>query len=261
MVLNQVVQVEKNEGIALITIHNPPVNILSTNVINQLSKTMVEMEEDTGVRVVLLTGHGDRAFVAGADITEFPNWIDKGEALAEQKSKWLQHPLDLIDNLSKPTIAVINGLALGGGCELSLACDLRIAEEHVQIGLPEITLGLFPGAGGTQRLPRIVGEGKAKELMFTGEPIFAEEALRIGLVNIVVPQGKAKEKAYEMARKIATYSLPALSMMKKSITKGRGTSLDDGLAQEAKYFGEVFQTAGVKEGVTAFIEKREPTFN
>lgn len=258
--MEQVVRVEKKEGIALVTIDNPPVNTLSTAVINQLTRIMEDMENAEDVRVVIIAGGGDGAFVAGADIKEFPDWIGKGNELAEAKSKWLQYPLDLIDGLSKPTIAAMNGLALGGGCELALACDLRIAEEHARIGLPEITLGLFPGAGGTQRLPRIVGEGKAKELMFTGEPIDAHGALDIGLVNKVVPCGEAVDKAFEMAKKIAAYSMPALSFMKKAIAEGSKTSLDQGLVKEAKYFGDVFQTEDVKEGVSAFIEKRAPTF-
>ncbi|ONK23063.1 enoyl-CoA hydratase [Bacillus sp. VT-16-64] len=257
---DQVVRVWNNEGVATLEIDHPPVNSLSAEVVNQLTGVLQKMEGDPQVRAVIITGSGEKAFVAGANIKEFPDWIGKGEEVAEEKSKWLQHPFDLLDQLSKPTIAAINGLALGGGCELALACDLRIAEEHAQIGLPEITLGLFPGAGGTQRLPRLVGEGKAKELMFTGEPVSAREALRIGLVNIVVPQGKALKKAQELAEKISRYSLPALSLMKKAITEGRNESLERGLAVEAKYFGKVFQTEDVKEGVSAFIEKRRPTF-
>lgn len=162
MKTNSVVYIEKKEEIALITIDNPPVNTLSANVIDQLSQLMIDIEKDVEVRVVIITGHGEKAFVAGANIKEFPNWMGKGKKLAEEKAKWMQRPLNLIDRLPKPTIAVINGLALGGGCELALSCDLRIAEEHSKIGLPEITLGLFPGAGGTQRLPRIIGEGRAK---------------------------------------------------------------------------------------------------
>lgn len=256
----QVIFVEKQAGIALITIDNPPVNTLSADVIEQLSETMVDMEKDIEVRAVIITGSGEKAFVAGGNIKEFPHWIGKGKKLAEEKSLWLQRPLNLIDQLSKPTIAAINGLALGGGCELALACDLRMMEEHAQIGLPEIKLGLFPGAGGTQRLTRLIGEARAKELMFTGDPITANQALQFGLVNKVVPQAEVVEEAFKMARKISSYSMPALSLMKKAIKEGRKTSLDEGLAIEAKYFGEVFQTEDVKEGISAFIEKRVPTF-
>lgn len=257
---DRVVCVGKKEGITTVTIDNPPVNALSASVVNELVTVMKELENDSSVRAVIITGSGEKAFVAGADIKEFPEWIGKGEEFAEEKSKWLQEPFDMIDNLSKPTVAAINGLALGGGCELALACDLRIAEEQVRIGLPEITLGLFPGAGGTQRLPRLVGEGKAKELMFTGEPISASEALRIGLVNMVVPQANSIKKAMEIADKITSYSLPALSLMKKAITEGRGTPLQEGLVREAKYFGKAFQTKDINEGVSAFIEKRNPKF-
>lgn len=257
---NQVVTAEWKDGIAIVTINNPPVHTLSEDVINQLVDVMEEMEALTEVRVVLITSTGNDVFVAGGDIKMFPSWTGKGKEIAEEKSQWLQYPLDLIDNLSKPTIAVLDGLALGGGCELALACDLRIAESQIEIGLPEIKLGLFPGAGGTQRLPRLIGEGKAKQMMFTGRPVNAEEALSIGLVNKVTPKGKAFEEAYQLALEISNHSLPALSLMKKAVIQGRDVSLKQGLKKEAVYFGEVFQTRDVKEGIAAFIEKRNPKF-
>src|SRR5699024_8244277 len=188
------------------------------------------------------------------------NWTGKGKEIAEEKSQWLQYPLDLLDNLSKPTIAVLDGLALGGGCELALACELRIADEQIELGLPAITLGLFPASGRTARLPRLIGEGRAKQMMFTGTPVNAEEALAIGLVNKVTPKGKAFEEAYQLALEISSYSLPALSLMKKVVIQGRDVSLKQGLKQEAECFGEVFQTEDVKEGIAAFIEKRKPNF-
>lgn len=257
---NQLVSVEVKDGIAIVEINNPPVHTLSEGVINQLVNVMQELEALTEARVVLITSAGNDVFVAGGDIKLFPSWTGKGKGFAEDKSQWLQHPLDLIDHLSKPTIAVMDGLALGGGCELALACDLRIAEKQIEIGLPEIKLGLFPGAGGTQRLPRLIGEGRAKEMMFTGKSINAEEALTIGLVNKVTAKGKALEEAYQLALEISSYSLPALSCMKKAVTQGRDVSLKQGLKQEAECFGEVFQTKDVKEGIAAFIEKRNPKF-
>lgn len=258
---NQVVYLKKNKGIATVTINNPPVNVLSAAVINQLTNVFEKIEVDPEIITVIVTGSGEKSFVAGGNIKEFPEWMGKGSKYAEMKSKWLQHALNQIDKLSKPTIAAINGLALGGGCELAMSCDIRIAEEQILIGLPEITLGLFPGAGGTQRLPRLVGEGKAMELMFTGESITACEAKRIGLVNMVVSEGQALERAEDIAQKISQYSLPALTFLKKAIVEGRGKSLGEGLQTEAQYFGEVFQTNDIKEGVSAFIEKRKPKFD
>jgi len=155
---------------------------------------------------------------------------------------------------------VLNGLTFGGGCELALACDIRIAEEHAQIGLPEIKLGLFPGGGGTQRLPRLVGEAKAKELMFTGDPISAQEAEKIRLVNRVVPSGEGLNSAKELAKRISRHSLQALSRIKKSVDEGMNHSLTEGIELEAALFAEVFQTEDIKEGVQAFIEKRKPVF-
>ncbi len=260
MAYESVVYWLKEEGIATVMIDNPPVNTLSSDVIQQLTEVMEEVERDPEVIVVIITGNGDKSFVAGGNIKEFPEWMGKGAGYAETKSKWLQHPLNKIDRLLKPTIAAINGLALGGGCELALSCDLRVAEEQVLIGLPEVKLGLFPGAGGSQRLPRLIGEGKAKEMMFMGEPITAHEAKNIGLVNFVVPQGRALEKAKEVAKRISQFSLPSLSLMKKAIMEGGTVPLEEGLHIEAKYFGQVFQTEDVREGVTAFIEKRKPKF-
>ncbi|MED3397926.1 enoyl-CoA hydratase [Bacillus wiedmannii] len=257
----RVVTWSKENGVATIIIDNPPVNVLSGAVIEQLTVVVGEIERDDDVIVVLLTGAGEKAFVAGGDIKSFPEWIGKGSEYAEGKSLWLQNPLNKIERLPKPVIAAINGLALGGGCELALSCDLRIIEEHVQIGLPEVKLGLFPGAGGTQRLPRLIGTASAKEMMFTGEPLTAEVAWRVGLVNHVVPRGESLNKAKELAVKMARFSLPALSLMKQSINKGLSASLEEGLKIEAENFGHVFQTSDVREGVESFIEKRAPIFH
>jgi enoyl-CoA hydratase len=256
----QVVSWSKQQTIATVIIDNPPVNVLSADVIEQLSAAADEIGSDSSVKVVILTGAGEKAFVAGGDIKGFPDWTGKGVELAKQKSLWLQEPLNKIERLPQPTIAAINGFALGGGCELALSCDIRIAEEQVKIGLPEIKLGLFPGAGGTQRLPRLVGKARAKEMIFTGEPLTAEEANRIGLVNHVVPKGGSLKKAVELAEKISRYSSPSLSFAKRSIDNGFEQHVDEGLVTEAEYFGQVFQTKDVKEGVEAFIQKREPNF-
>ena len=241
------------ESIATITINNPPVNILDADVVNGLLQATADIYKHDKVKVVILTGQGTRAFMAGGDIKSFPNLIQKGEEVAYQGSKFLQEPLDAIMNLPHPTICVLNGLALGGGCELALSCDFRIAEEHVEIGLPEIKLGLFPGAGGTQRLPRLIGVSKAKELIFTGDSIPAAKALEIGLVNKVVKSGEGLQAAYALARKISRHSSKALQYAKLSIDEGLNTSLEEGLETEARYFGKAFQTEDVKEGVLAFI--------
>lgn len=255
-----VVSWSKERQIAKIVIDNPPVNVLSADVIEQLTLVIKEIENDLEVKAVIITGEGEKAFVAGGDIKGFPEWMGKGVEEAKNKSLWLQEPLNRIERMSRPTIAAINGVALGGGCELALCCDIRIAEEQIKIGLPEIKLGLFPGAGGTQRLPRLVGKAKAKEMIFTGEPLSAKEAKEIGLVNHVVPRGKSLEKAYEIAESITSFSLPALSFAKRSIDIGFEQPLDEGLVTEAEYFGHVFQTKDIKEGVTAFIQRRKAKF-
>ncbi len=168
--------------------------------------------------------------------------------------------LTKIDQFPKPTIAVLNGLTLGGGCELALACDLRVAEAQVQIGLPEVKLGLFPGAGGTQRLSRLVGNAKAKEIIFTGDPLGAIEAEKIGLVNKVVEQGCGLSEAKILASRMTRHSLQALSRIKKAINEGSEATLEQGLEIETNLFEEIFQTEDVKEGVSAFLDKRKPAF-
>jgi enoyl-CoA hydratase len=254
----RVVTCNKKGSIAVVTIKNPPVNTLSLEVVQQLVDVLEEIEiDDNDISVVIITGSGEKAFVAGGNKKEFPDWMGKGEKYAEMKSLELQQPLNQLENLSKPTIAAVNGLALGGGCELALACDLRIIEEQSLIGLPEITLGLFPGAGGTQRLPRLIGEGKAKEMMFTGKSITAKEEKEIGLVNYITPRGEALNKAKEIARDISKFfSSSSRLYMKLAIREGAAVPLQEGLEIEARYFGKVFQTEDVKGGVKAFIEKK-----
>lgn len=252
------VHLQKDEGIAIVTIDNPPLNVLNQEVASELSKVFQQIEVDSEVIVAILTGEGSKAFMAGADIKEFPNWI-KNQAIHEpvQRNHHLFHQ---IESMSKPVIALLNGITLGGGCELALTCDLRIAEEHVQIGLPEITLGIFPGAGGTQRLPRLIGIPRAKELMLTGEPISAKTAAQWGLINQVVPTGKGKETALTWAKKISSYSLNAISAIKKLTNQSVDVSLDKGIQDEATLFEQILQTEDAQEGINAFIEKRKPHF-
>nr|WP_263328594.1 enoyl-CoA hydratase [Neobacillus sp. Marseille-Q6967] len=256
--VTQLVKLEKVNHIATVTIDNPPLNVLSSQVTSELKSIFDDIANDNDIVVVILTGAGSRAFMAGADIKEFPQSIGK-KGMKDQVLR--QHDVfNQIDFLPKPTIAVLNGLTFGGGCELAITCDIRIAEEHVQLGLPEIKLGIFPGGGGTQRLPRIVGEAKAKELMYVGDPITAHEAERMGLVNKVVETGQGMTEAMALAKKISGHSLQALSRIKKAVDEGTNMEFLAGIEREAELFEEVFLTEDVKEGVSAFIEKRKPVF-
>lgn len=256
----RLVKLSKEDGIAIITIDNGPMNVLSQEVVRQLDEVCDVIAKDSEVVVAIVTGSGERAFMAGADIKEFPASMKLTEEEMVAGSLKMHTIFNKIDFLKKPTIAAINGLAFGGGCELAMLCDIRIAEEQALLGLPEIKLGLFPGGGGTQRLPRLVGEAKAKELMFTGDPISAQIAKEIGLVNQVVPKGEALQAAKRMARTIAEKSLPALSLIKEAVDKGMEVSIEEGIKIEAQLFAKVFQTEDIREGVAAFIEKRKPNF-
>lgn len=256
--MGQIVHIEKAEGYAVVTIANPPMNVISNQVFKELDNAFGELGEGTGVNAVILTGQGENVFAAGADIKEFPHLI--GQPALQAKFMETHEILNRLERFEKPVIALLNGLTFGGGCELALCCDIRIAEDHAQIGLPEITLGLFPGGGGTQRLPRLIGEAKAKELMFTGQAVSAAEAEKIGLVNKVVPKGQGMEAARKMAARIGGFSLPALSRIKKAVGEGMELPIGQAVELEAALFEEVFQTADVREGVQAFIEKRTPQF-
>jgi len=254
------VKLAKEGNIAIITIENGPLNVMDAEVTEQIGEVCEIITNDPEVVVAILTGSGERAFMAGADINEFPAAMQRTlEEMTNQLMK--SHTVfNKLDFLNRPTIAAVNGLAFGGGCELALLCDIRIAEEQAQFCLPEIKLGLFPGGGGTQRLPRLIGEAKAKELMFTGDPITAQEAKEIGLVNKVVPKGEALAVAKKLAKTIANNSLPALQFIKDAVDRGDQLSLEEGLRVEAELFAKVFKTEDVKEGVSAFLEKRKPNF-
>lgn len=251
----KLLQMSKKDGIATVTIDNPPMNVLSQQVLKELGEVFTNLKEDDGVISIILTGKGDKAFMAGADIKEFPERENNKDNLIDAHAIF-----DIIENIPKPTIALINGFALGGGLELALTCDIRIAEDHAQVGLPEVKLGLLPGAGGTQRLPRLVGPSKAKEIMFTGDPLSADEALNLGIVNRVVKKGEGMKKAESLARKLASHSLQAVSRIKELVNIGTEMPLKEALKLEEEKFEEVFQTEDSKEGVQAFIEKRKPEF-
>lgn len=256
--MTKLVSWKKEEGIAVITIDNPPLNVLNQQLQKELKYIIAEIKEDNEAVCVLLTSVGEKAFMAGADIKEFPQMM--GNPNMREDVLFMHGVLNDLDNLPKPTIAVLDGFTFGGGCELALTCDIRIAEERTLLGFPEINLGLFPGGAGTQRLPRLVGEAKAKELMYIGKPIIAKKAEEIGLVNQVVENGRAYEAAMELARDIAGKSLEALSRIKKAVDLGLDMSLTEGIYKEVALFEEVFKTEDIKEGVSAFIEKRKPNF-
>ena len=250
--------VSRDAGIALVTINRPQVlNALNIHTLDELRRAIVELKEDTSVRAVVLTGTGEKAFVAGADISELA-----ALSAAAMKDHALrgQHVFDLIENLGKPVIAAINGFALGGGCELAMACTLRVAAESARLGQPEINLGLLPGFAGTQRLPRLVGKGVALELLLTGRHVTADEALRIGLVNRVVPAASLLTEARAVATELAAKAPVAVQYILEVVNRGLETSFDKGQFLEATLFGLIASTSDMREGTRAFLEKRKPTF-
>ncbi|MDI6600855.1 MAG: short-chain-enoyl-CoA hydratase [Thermoanaerobacteraceae bacterium] len=249
---------EMEESIAILTINRPKaLNALNTNTLLELDEALNEVMKDNTIRALILTGGGDRAFVAGADITEMK---DKNAMEGREFALLGQRVFAKLQDMLIPTIAAINGYALGGGCELALACDIRIASSKTKIGQPEVTLGITPGFAGTQRLARTVGLAVAKELIFTGAQINADEALRIGLVNRVVEPEKLMEEAKNLAMKIASNAPIAVSLAKQAINKGIDVDLNTGMAYEAEVFGLCFSTKDQKEGMTAFVEKRKAEF-
>nr|WP_307471572.1 enoyl-CoA hydratase [Cytobacillus purgationiresistens] len=252
------IKVEKQDKIAIVTIDNPPMNTLSPGVIEGLNDAFTSLNMDDDVLCIIITGAGEKAFMAGGDIKGFPQRIGNPNLVPGFLKT--HETLNKIDFSPKPTIAVINGYALGGGCELALTCDIRITEEQALLGVPESTLGLLPGGGGTQRLPRLIGEAKAKELMFTGQHINAEEALRVGLVNSVVPKGNGLEAGLKLAKRITCNSPVAIKNIKKAVDEGLELPFDQAIKREAELFQELFLTEDVKEGVQAFLEKRKPQF-
>jgi enoyl-CoA hydratase len=214
------------------------------------------LREDESVRVVVITGAGEKAFVAGADIAEF-----EGRTAVTQRDVMTARSLfTAVDTFPKPVIAMVNGFCLGGGCELALSCDIRLASENAKFGQPEINLGIIPGGGGTQRLTRLVGEGKAMELILTGDMIDAQHAYNLGLVNLVVPAADLEAKTMEMANRIAEKSPIALRMAKEAVKTAARANLDEGLRREIDLFALCFSSEDKDEGVRAFLEKRKPEF-
>jgi enoyl-CoA hydratase/carnithine racemase len=252
------VQYEKKGAIAYVTVNRPKVlNALNTPTWKDLRTAIEDARDDTSVRGVILTGAGNKAFIAGADISELAH-VAAFEA--EKSSRFGQEVLDLVENLGKPVIAAVNGFALGGGCETAMACTIRIAVETARFGQPEVTLGLIPGGGGTQRLPRLVGKGRALQLILSGEMISAQEAYRIGLVNEIVPAADLITRAEAILKKIASNAPIAVKLALEAANKGMDASQGEGLLLEASYFGLCAATEDKKEGTTAFLEKRAPQF-
>jgi len=249
---------ETKGPIAYVTVNRPEVlNALDSDTWGDLERAFEEALEDPGVRGVILTGAGEKAFIAGADISELAQ-ITPVEA--QKSSRFGQSVLDLIENLGKPVVAAVNGFALGGGCETAMACTIRIASEKAKFGQPEVTLGLLPGGGGTQRLPRLVGKGRALQLILSGEIISAQEAYRIGLVNEVVPPAELIPRAEAILKRILANAPIAIRLSLEAVNKGVETSQDEGLALEASFFGLCAGTEDKKEGTTAFLAKRAPQF-
>lgn len=247
---------DKQNKISVITINRPEsLNALNAKTISELSSALEELTTDAECRVIILTGSGEKSFVAGADIKEFS---DFGQEKAEELARNGQNSLfNKIENITKPVIAAVNGFALGGGLELAMACHIRYASENAKLGLPEVTLGLIPGYGGTQRLPKLVGKGIANEMIFSAKMIPAQRAKEIGLVNEVYPVEELLTKTKELANIIAHNSPMAIA---KAIHAVNLSDTDKGFETEIQYFGELFDLDDKKEGVSAFLEKRKPNF-
>lgn len=251
------VRLERHDAVCTLCVDNPPVNALGYQTFVDLDAALTEIEKDDGVRAVVLTGAGDKAFLAGADLTEFGELIAEPAKMAE-RAKWSRGIFHRIEELPMPVIAAVQASAVGGGAEVALLCDLVIADPRARFGLPEVQLGLIPGAGGTQRLPRRVGASRAKELIFLGETITAEEAFRIGLVNRIAQPGAAFEEATALAERIAARPARAVQHAKRAIDEGIGQPPDFALDLEHDYFMATLRTADAQEGYRAFLEKRQP---
>jgi enoyl-CoA hydratase len=257
-ILYKYLTVEKKERIAIVTVNKPDVlNILDTPTVLEIERCFETLGHDPEVSVIIITGAGEKAFIAGGDIKEMSvkNSVD-----GREYGRNGQRALFAIENCPKPVIAAVNGYALGGGTELAMACDIILASEKAKFGQPEVKLGITPGFAGTQRMPRIVGRGIGKELVFSGRNIGAEEALRIGLANRVIPHGNLMAEALKLAAQIAANGQIAVQSCKELINFAMDTDQNSGLAKEADAFGNCFATEDQKEGMAAFLEKRQPNY-
>jgi enoyl-CoA hydratase len=249
---------ERDGAVAIVTINRPAVlNALNAQTLDELRRVILDLKRDDDVRVVVLTGAGEKAFVAGADIKEL---AVQTPTSGREHALTGQHIFDLIENMGKPVIAAVNGYALGGGCELAMACTLRIASDTAKLGQPEISLGLIPGYAGTQRLPRLVGKGRAMELILTGTPIDANEALRIGLVNRVTRHADLMSEVRKLAGQLAANAPVAARYIIDAVHRGFEMPFAEACRYEATLFGLVASTGDMREGTAAFLEKRKPQF-
>jgi enoyl-CoA hydratase len=258
MALENVVAEMKENGVLVITINRPDkLNALNKKTIDELHEALLDAENDNEIKVIIMTGSGSKAFIAGADIAEFSEFsVEEGRSLSATGHFKL---FNFVENYSKPVIAAVNGFALGGGLELAVACHIRVASDNAKMGLPEVSLGLIPGYGGTQRLAQLVGKGKAFEMITTGDMIGAEDALKWGLVNYVTTPELLMEKCMEIAKKISSKSLVAVGTAIKAVNAGYNNKLN-GFEVEIDEFGKLFGTGDFKEGTKAFLEKRKPNF-
>lgn len=248
---------DKKNRIVTITINNPPVNALDAQVIQELDQAFSKVTDLNDVLAVIVTGAGEKAFIAGADISQFPELREESGKQLLRKGHGVYQK---IADTPCPVICAINGFAFGGGLELALACDIRVIAENAKVGVPEVSLGLYPGYGGTQRLPRLIGKSMAKKLIFTGSPIDAAEACRIGLCDQMAPAGKVLEAALQLAQTIATRAPLAVTAAKKVIDEGMEMRLKDALPLEIEEFGKLCETEDKNEGAKAFMEKRKAVF-
>jgi enoyl-CoA hydratase/carnithine racemase len=250
--------VERDGAVATITINRPKVlNALNSQTLDELRRTILELKQDDGVRAVIITGAGEKSFIAGADINEL---AVQTPVTGREHARTGQHVLDLIEHMGKPVIAAINGFALGGGCELAMACTIRIAADTARLGQPEINLGIIPGYAGTQRLARLIGRGRALELLLTGDHVTAAEAHRLGLVNRVVPAAELMAEAKKLAASLAAKAPVAMRYIIDAVNRGLDMQLPEAQIFEATLFGLVASTDDMREGTKAFLEKRKAEF-
>jgi enoyl-CoA hydratase len=245
------------DGVAMLTLHNPPLNLVTLGMTEQLLEALEELEAEDAVRAVVVTGAGDRAFCAGSDVKEFADVRDR---VVEKKLARENEAFGRFESLSKPIVAAIEGLAYGGGCEISMACDLRITGEGAKFALPEVRLGVMPGSGGLFRLPELVGPARAMQLMYLGEPIDAREAERLGLINEVVPDGEALPRALDVARSISRRPKEAVAAIKRGVRESLHSSREESVRLTLELSDHVFKSEDCAEGIRAFFEKREPRF-
>lgn len=249
---------ERHDNVAIVQIDRPKsLNALNSSTLEELGQAFDEIAIDPALRVVILTGSGEKAFVAGADIGQMRSLTPLE---ARRFSQLGQSLMNKIENLPQPVIAAVNGFALGGGTEIAMACDIRLAAENAKFGQPEVNLGLLAGFGGTQRLAKLVGSGRASEILFTGDLLDAQEAYRLGLVNHVYPADRLMSEAMSLAKRIASRAPIAVQLTKSAVQKGRNIDIISGQAYEAEVFGQLFSTEDQKEGCSAFLEKRKPDF-